>query len=270
MSVMGALSWFDNAIKPASGLAYQTILKMLSNRNGLEEILNSDLLRHEIFRDVLERTLMNYFKAIMDGLTLEQRDLVVRIVADSEILKRAEAVSISDPIISRYLLRILNRLHIEGCDEGGLRCLLNELARGNIDLKGVFYGLNRLRDMAFERKVDPLDFAALLIILAKERRETCEVLSLSYVEYLDSNDIVFSELAYILLFYAVFQHRVLLENVEERLRLIEYSPNSTVACRARQLLERILGVEVMEEKDYPRPCLLLGTYKGRPGLYVIT
>ncbi len=194
-------------------------------------------------------------------------NLLYRAVASTAILGRS-IENVKDEALLDWLRRVISKSRPG--DHVGAAQLLEELLEGSReDLEGVAYGLSRLTGMALvEGRVDPLDWSAVALHLASENRVASEVLARGLLEFFDSNHVLASELSYHVLAMNAFKYGELPEDAARRLKLITYSPDAIVACRARQLLEKQVNAEAMHQ-GYPKPCLIIAEYDGKPGLYVV-
>ena len=282
MGVMGAVEWLDRVLgvkDPTTGetrgslMAYHAVLGRLTGRRhltppGVE--LNPALMRIDVFRRVYEDTASRLVDAVVGSVPARLRGLVYRAVASTAILAR-DVSQVRDGVLLEWLRRVAADAGSVD-DSCGAGCLLDRVRGDRGALAGLAYGLRRLTRLALvEKRVDPLDYSALVLHLAADSEVAARMLAGILLGFFDEDDVgaaMGSELSYLVLAVLVFLHDSLPEDAAEALRLMRFSPDAVVACRARQLLERQLDAEIID-REYPRPCLALAAYKGEAGLYVI-
>ena len=253
-----------------SGLVYSAILSTLTGERAGEFLglrLNSGLLSIDVFRQVHETRVRKLVETIIKSIPRYLHGLLYRAVASTAILGW-DLSRVKDEILLSWFYRIAPRIDSmrRNC---GLVCLLEELMSRREALASLAYGLKRLASKALvKRLIDPLDYSAIVLYLSTKHEQAARVLAHNLVDFFDSDNILASELSYHVLALLAFRHGRLSEDIADVLGLAAYSPDSIIACRARQLLERQFDAEIID-REYPKPCLVLARHRSKESLYVI-
>ena len=279
MTEVPVLEWLDEVLGlPAPGtgkvrgsrLAYSAILGVLVGEEALRALgvqVDGALLESsDVFRHVYEVTMGRLAQSVLEGVPRRLRGLLLRAVASTAIAS-GEISSVRDEVLLDWLRGIAPvTVARGGC---GVSCLLEAVASGQEGLDGLVYGLRRLARMALvERRVSPLDYSAVVIYLSGRHEAVAAALARVLLEFFDTDSILASELSYQVLALLVFGHgSALPEDIAGPLRLMAYSPDTVVACRARQLLHRELDARVIDE-GYPKPCMAVAEHRGEAQFYV--
>lgn len=251
------------------GIGYDLLLHKIIGRGSLEWLvpklvsIGFDEIGASIFKHLMEEHLENVLSSVPRRL----HNLLYRVVASMTILSRG-IENVKDVALLDWLHRVQYKSKLGS--HKGVAQLLEELLEGSReDLEGVAYGLSRLTSMALvEGSIDPLDYSAVILHLASKNRVVSGILARGLLEFFDSNHILASELSYHVLAINTFKHGEFPDYAARRLKLLTYSPDIIVACRAQQLQRKQLDAEIID-REYPKPCLVLAIHHSEPGLYVV-